>query len=205
MSLIRQIAEKPWLAAPAEGADAGGGVTFDLPTAKVGLRVLLTAISVLFSLLAVAYSDRLEVADWRPMAKPWMLWVNTALLIASSIALEWARISAERRRMDGLRAGLLAGGAFAIAFLVGQLLVWQQLVALGYFAATNPANAFFYLISGLHGLHVLGGLVAWTRTTAKVRRGVEIERLGLSVDLCAAYWHFLLVVWLVFFGLLLFT
>lgn len=204
MNLLRQLAEKPWVAAEGVGAD-GGSVAFALPTAKVGLRLLLTAVSVLFSLLAVAYADRLELAGWRPIAKPWMLWLNTGLLIASSVAMEWSRISAERRRMDGVTSGLLAGGGFAFAFLVGQLLVWQQLVALGYFAATNPANAFFYLITGLHGVHLLGGLVAWARTTAKVWRGVEVERLGLSVDLCAAYWHFLLVVWLVFFGLLLFT
>jgi cytochrome c oxidase subunit 3 len=198
--------EKPWVAAAeGGGVELQGGATFALPTAKVGLRVLLAAISVLFSLLAIAYADHLELANWRPMPKPWLLWLNTGLLVASSGALEWARMSADRRRMDGVTIGLLAGGGCAFAFLIGQLLVWQQLVALGYFAGANQANAFFYLISGLHGLHLLGGLVAWARTMVKVRRGVEVERLGLSVDLCAAYWHFLLVVWLVFFGLLLFT
>ncbi|MCH8835570.1 MAG: cytochrome c oxidase subunit 3, partial [Proteobacteria bacterium] len=94
---------------------------------------------------------------------------------------------------------------FAFAFLVGQLVVWQQLAALGYFAATNPAAAFFYLITALHALHLLGGMVVWGRTTAKVWRGVEVEQVRMSVELCAVYWHFLLVVWLVLFGLLLFT
>ena len=104
-----------------------------------------------------------------------------------------------------MRAGLLTGGVLTIFFLVGQLVVWQQLIAQGYFAATNPANAFFYLITTVHGLHLLGGLVAWGRTTARVRRGHTAEQISSSVGLCTVYWHFLLVVWLILFGLLLFT
>ena len=79
------------------------------------------------------------------------------------------------------------------------------MIALGYFASSNPANAFFYLITGLHGLHLLGGLVAWGRTMSRLGRGDEIARLGASAELCAIYWHFLLAVWLVLFGLMLFT
>ena len=72
--------------------------------------------------------------------------------------------------MEGVRAGLLVGGAFAFMFLVGQLLAWRQLDAAGYFLPANPANAFFYLITGVHGVHVLGGLVALGRTAVKVWR-----------------------------------
>ena len=78
-------------------------------------------------------------------------------------------------------------------------------LALGYYASSNPANAFFYLITLLHGVHLLGGLVAWARTSDKVRRGIAVEKVRLSVELCAVYWHFLLLVWLVMFAMLLFT
>ena len=71
---------------------------------------------------------------------------------------------------------------------------------LGLFSAANPANAFFYLLTALHGLHLLGGLVAWGSTTAKVWRGVDVGDVRLSVELCTVYWHFLLLVWLVLFG-----
>jgi cytochrome c oxidase subunit 3 len=84
-----------------------------------------------------------------------------------------------------------------------QLLVWRQLVEAGYFAASNPANAFFYLLTGIHGLHVAGGFVALGRTFTKLWHGVGIERLRLSVWLCTVYWHFLLVVWLAIFALLM--
>ncbi len=197
--------EKPWVAAQARVDDLHGGGEFSLPTVTLGLRVFLAVVTVLFSLLVVSYAERMEVADWRPLPEPWLLWLNTAVLILSSVALQWARVSARRGQIDGVRDGLLVGGICAFAFLAGQLLAWQLLAELGYFAATNPAVAFFYLITALHGLHLLGGLVAWGRTTAKVWRGFEVAQVRLSVELCAVYWHFLLLIWLILFGLLLFT
>ncbi len=206
MNIIEILTEKPWVEGQTSVVDLHGKAAFALPTAKVGLRVFLGVVTVLFSLLVVAYSDRMAFAnDWRPLPEPWVLWLNTVFLISSSIGLQWAWIGADRGDMDGVKVGLLAGGGFAFAFMIGQLVAWQQLVALGYYAATNPANAFFYLITALHGLHLLGGLVAWGRTTAKVRRGCEVAEVRLSVELCTVYWHFLLVVWLVLFGLLLLT
>ena len=205
MSIFRQLTDKPWVTAQGKVDDRHDGSEFSLPTATLGLRVLLAVVTVLFSLLVVAYGDRLAVADWRPLPEPWLLWLNTVFLILSSVALQWACVGAGWHRMDAMKAGLLGGGVFAFAFLAGQVLAWQQLVALGYFAKTNPANAFFYLITGLHGAHLLGGLVAWGWTSAKVWRGFDIARVRLSVELCTVYWHFLLVVWLVLFALLLFT
>ncbi len=205
VSLIHQLTEKPWLSAPGTVVELHDGRAFPLPRAKLGLRVCLAVITVLFSLFVVAYADRMTLSDWRPLPDPWLLWPNTAILIASSVALHWAWVSVNRRQMEGVKVGLLAGGTLAFVFLAGQLLVWQQLTALGYFASANPANAFFYLITALHGAHLLGGLVAWGRTIAKVRRGYEVAQVRLSVELCAVYWHFLLVVWLVLLALLLFT
>lgn len=204
MSILRALMEKPW-ATEGVADDVHGFDLESLPTAKLGLRVFLVVATVVFSLTIVTYADRMLVADWRALPLPWVLWVNTALLVLSSVAFQWARVSADRGRIDDLRAGLFAAGILALAFLVGQLTAWQQLVDLGYFAASNPANAFFYLMTALHGLHLIGGLVAWAKTSAKLRRGVALNRLRLSVELCTTYWHFLLVIWLVLFGLLLLT
>ena len=206
MKLIDALTEKPWLEGQESVVDLHPRAAFDLPTAKVGLRVFLGTLTVVFTLLMVAYSDRMVFAnDWRPLHEPWVLWLNTALLFASSIGLQWAWSRADRGHMDGVKVGLLIGAGFAFAFLIGQLVAWQQLVALGYYAATNPANAFFYLITGLHGVHLIGGLVAWGRTAAKVWRGFEVAEVRLSVELCTVYWHFLLVVWMVLFSLMLLT
>ncbi|MBI4183875.1 MAG: cytochrome c oxidase subunit 3 [Proteobacteria bacterium] len=199
------LTEKPWLPVPGKVVHLHDGRASSLPSATLGLRVFLAVVAVVFSLLVAAYAERMAFPDWRPLPEPWLLWPNTAVLILSSIALQWARVSARRGQDEGAKLGLLAGGVFAFAFLAGQLLAWQQLRATGYFAAANPANSFFYLITALHGLHLLGGLVAWGLTTAKLWRGVEVFRVQASVELCAVYWHFLLVVWVVLFGLLLIT
>jgi cytochrome c oxidase subunit 3 len=156
-------------------------------------------------LLISAYHMRMMEADWTRLPLPKVLWLNTAVLILSSLAMHWTLAAARRGQKDGVRTGLIAAGVFAFSFLAGQLWAWQQLNASGYFVAANPANAFFYLLTALHGLHLLGGLWVWGRTTAKVLRGVEVGKVRLSVELCTLYWHYLLLVWLVLFAVLLQT
>jgi len=197
----QRLAAKPWLE---EGVmvDLREEGTSSLPSAKIGLGVFLAVVGSLFALFISAYSMRMTMVDWRALPVPKLLWFNTGVLVTSSIALQWAYMAARRNDMDGVIIGLLAGGASAVIFLVGQLLAWQQLKVAGYFVASNPANSFFYLITAMHGLHLMGGLVALGRTTAKVWRGAKMTQVRLSVELCAIYWHFLLLVWLVLLGLL---
>ncbi len=178
-------------------------------SAKTGLRILMAVISSLFFLFIVAFMIRSQISDWehlsapwKPLADPWLLWLNTAMLILGSISLQWARVSARYGNSRRAAEGLILAGIFTFAFLGGQLWVWQKLVNLGYYMAGNPANSFFYLLTGLHGLHILGGLVAWFRTTLKAWRGVPTQQFSDSVELCAMYWHYLLALWLVLLGLL---
>jgi len=202
VSIFRTLSTKPWVAERGYVSDSHG---FNRPTAKVFLSVFLGVVTAIFCLLTAAYFIRMSYADWQALPVPALLWLNTAILILSSVALQWARTSAKDQQADRIRRGLLAGGALAFAFLVGQFLVWRQLGSLGYFVDTNPSNSFFYLITGLHGLHLLGGLVAWLRASFRLWRGAEVAKIRMSVELCAVYWHFLLLVWLVMFGLLLVT
>jgi cytochrome c oxidase subunit III len=197
----QRLAAKPWLE---EGviADWREESPSSLPPAKIGLGVFLAVVGSLFALFISAYSMRMNMVDWRALPVPKLLWFNTGVLVTSSIALQWAHIAARRNDTEGVIIGLLAAGASAVIFLVGQLLAWQQLKLAGYFVASNPANSFFYLITAAHGLHLMGGLVALGRTTAKVWRGAKMTQVRLSVELCAIYWHFLLLVWLVLLGLL---
>jgi cytochrome c oxidase subunit III len=197
----QRLTSKPWLEVGAIDDFPGTGAS-PLPAATIGLGVFLAVVVTLFVLLISAYFMRMELADWAQMPAPKLLWFNTGLLILSSVALQYAQVAARSGRMEDVGGGLIAGGLFAFAFLVGQLLAWQQLNAEGYFLATNPANAFFYLLTGLHGLHLLGGLVALALTADKVWRGFDPGQVRLSVRLCAIYWHFLLALWLVLFTLL---
>jgi len=193
---------KPWAADQGKVDDLYAGRASSGLAKKLALKVFLAVVAVLFMLLVTAYGGRMAYEDWRPAPQISLLWANTFVLILSSVALQWAQYSVRRGRMDAMRAGLLAGGAFTVVFLFGQVLAWRQLGAMVYFEVSNPAIAFFYLITGLHGLHLLGGLVAWGRTVAKVWGNFNVAKVRQSVELCTVYWHFLLLVWLVLFGLL---
>lgn len=198
------LADKPWLETGPAGHVPDTGAS-SLPAAKIGLGVFLAVAGSLLVLLVSAYAMRMDMEDWRPLPWPRLLWANTGVLALSSVALHLARAAARRDELDGVRSWLLVGGLAAVVFLVGQVLAWQQLTAAGYRLATNPADSFFYLITAVHGLHVLGGLAALGRTGAKLRRGAGREALRLGVELCATYWHFLLAVWIVLFALLAYS
>ncbi|MBT9471667.1 MAG: cytochrome c oxidase subunit 3 [Pseudomonadota bacterium] len=212
MSILRRLSEKPWLAPgvdPLTEADAESLPS--LSSAAVGLRVYFGVATVMFLLIAVIFVMRMDghgvstgqQPDWKPMFWPPLLWFNTGVLMLSSAAWQWARAAGHRGHMESLRAGLIAGGVLALVFLAGQLTVWRQLEAAGCGMTATTMSAFFYLITALHGLHLLGGLAVWGRTSVKVLGGSEVAEVRQSVDLCAIYWHFLLLVWLVMFGLLL--
>ena len=202
MSVLRQLAEKPWLTPQSATGDLVSVGPLRQSTGKLGLWVFLSVVTILFVLLIVAYASRMAFEDWRPGPQLGLLWLNTLTLLCSSIAMQWAAVTVRQGRIDDARTALLAGGLFAIAFLVGQVLAWLQLSGMGALGVTIPSVAFFYLITALHALHVAGGLVAWGRTAARVWSEGDAAQARQGIELCTIYWHFLLGVWLVLFGLL---
>jgi cytochrome c oxidase subunit 3 len=215
VGIFRSLTEKPWLSpglGPMTEPDVRGLQA--MSAAAVGLRVYFGVAGIMFMLIGAVFVMRMmggaahglsvdQGPDWKPMYWPPLLWFNTGILVISSAAWEWARAAGRRGEMDNLRAGLIAGGALALVFLAGQLIVWRQLEDAGCGLTATTMSAFFFLITALHGLHLVGGLTVWGRTTARALAGAKVAEVRQSVDLCAIYWHFLLLVWLVMFGLLL--
>jgi cytochrome c oxidase subunit 3 len=174
------------------------------PATKVALAIFLAIAGCLFSLLTAAFYMRGDAPDWQMPPIPSVLWLNTAILAASSVALQLALIAARRAEFERLKTTLLIGAATAGLFIIGQIWAWRELLELRFFASSNAANAFFYLLTGAHAAHLVGGLVALARTTDKVRGAGRVTReLTTSVELCAIYWHFLLFVWLLMFAMLI--
>ncbi|KAG8152682.1 cytochrome c oxidase subunit 3 [Burkholderia catarinensis] len=163
-----------------------------LPNAgRTGLIVFMAVATTLFSLLLLAYGMRMREPDWQPIPHPALLWWNTGALALASLAMQRAR------RMTLHRAAwLVCGGVLAALFVIGQLTAWRLLSAAGQTVTVNPSNSFLYLLTGLHGMHVLGGLAAWAVTIVHLRRA-DPFRAQRAIALCALYWHFLLAVWLV--------
>ncbi len=203
--LLRQsLNTEPWEADDPLENQPGRGV-LDVEPAKVALISFIAVVTSLFALFLSAYLMRMKLADWNPLAEPKLLWLNTGLLVLASIAFQLTRGASKRGQLLTMKTGLLAGGVCTTLFLLGQLVAWQQLNAGGYFMTSNPANAFFYVLTALHGMHLLGGMWVWGRTTTRVLTGADAESVRLSVELCTVYWHYLLLVWIVLFALLLST
>lgn len=195
----QRLLSKPWLE---QGAPLPGLEDTGVPTAKLGLAVFLAVVGCLFALFASAYFMRMALSDWQAPPIPRVLWVNTGILILSSIALQCAVAAARKEDAEMTKLALVTSGLTALVFLFGQLLAWRQLSREGFLLDSNPADSFFYLLTGMHGLHILGGLVALGATTARAFTDEPPQKLRNSVELCAMYWHFLLFIWFGLFILL---
>jgi len=169
--------------------------------AGIGLWVFIGVAGTLFTLFLAAYVMRMESADWWPIPMPWQTWLSTAVLIAGSFALHRSTVEARAARHDAARVWLRAGGIFAFVFLAVQLWAWQSLRAAGVVVTGNPSASFFYMLTALHGLHVIGGLMAWASTSRAAKR-LDAAAVAWRIALCARYWHFLLAVWVVLFAAL---
>ncbi|WP_372618022.1 cytochrome c oxidase subunit 3 [Falsiroseomonas sp.] len=197
------LASRPWLeTGPMDHLPLRGAVA--IPAAKLGLGMFMAVVATLLLLLLSAYSMRMEMADWSPTPRPGLLWANTAVLVLASVMLHRAARAAQSGEREAVASNLRLGAGASLLFLLGQLFAWRELARAGYLPANNPADAFFYLITAVHGLHLLGGLVALGRAGAKLRHAPP-DRLQLSMELCAAYWHFLLLAWIVLFATLSFS
>jgi cytochrome c oxidase subunit 3 len=177
-----------------DGGGSGGGsrrVSF------TGLYVLLAASTMVFAALTSALVVRRGLSDdWASMAKPNILWLNTAVLLASSAALEMARHALKAERRGRFNTWWSVGTALGLLFLGGQWLAWQQLKDAGVFISSNPSSSFFYVLTASHAFHLLGGVIALIYVDAQALT----FRLGpakrTAVDISAVFWHFLDGIWL---------
>ena len=214
----QRLTSKPWLEIGLDNIEYGTD-RVGLPKAKIGLIVFLAVVGMLFTLFFSGHFMRQEIEDWRSMPLPPVVWMNGILLLAASIYLQVALIATRRQSRNckdlvGTHLTLTALGdkknsdisvkhlllyacALTTAFLVGQLVAWQSVANDGFLLSGNPANSFFYVLTGLHALHILGGLVALFHTSVVYWNDPKAGKLISRIDLCALYWHFLFFIWCV--------
>jgi cytochrome c oxidase subunit 3 len=202
---------------PGKGGPGGGGGGGDDSARqfapdqryRIGMWVALCSITMLFTALTSAYivRSRLSTAnDWQPISMPHMLWLSTALILLSSVTFEASRRILKRGDTQRYRRWLSVTILLGLGFLLTQLLAWRELVAQGIYLKTNPHSSFFYLLTGVHALHLLGGILmsgylllrAW-RQRSDLRAHVVSQD---SANAAALYWHFMDGLWIYLFLLL---
>lgn len=179
------------------------------PASRTGIWVGLAAITMTFAAFTSAMVVRQSSLDWRHFTLPSILWLNTAILLASGVTLEFARkrvaafvhgVTLTRTTsMLWLRITLGLG----LLFVAGQYVAWLQLKAQGLYLATNPASSFFYLFTAAHALHVIGGLAGLLLVIWRLSRPVPALRIS-TLSTVSYYWHFMGLLW-IYLLLLLWT
>jgi cytochrome c oxidase subunit 3 len=155
------------------------------------------SISAFFAALVIAYIWRAGMMSyWQQIRLPRVLWLSTALILGSSVTFEIARRFFRRGEWRVADRLLLTTATIGVAFMAAQLVAWRDLMAQGAYLMDNPHGAFFYLFTGLHAVHLLGGLIALFVVVFGRRKRREL------VDVVAYYWHFLTVLWLILFEVL---
>ena len=152
--------EQPWIADTGPLTPALSGAQISVNARRSALKMLLSVVSVFFLLMIVAYGGRMLYQDWRPTPQINLLWGNTGVLLLSSLCLQAALLWARAGKADWVRGALIGAGILTVMFLAGQLAAWQQLISMVLGDFSNPAVGFFFMITGIHGLHMAGGMVA---------------------------------------------
>ena len=196
------FSETPWIADTGPVAPALSGAEIALKSRRSALKVLLSVVSVFFLLMIVAYGGRMLYQDWRPTPQINLLWANTGVLLLSSLSLQFALMAARAGRTVWVRNALLGTGVLTLLFLVGQWTAWQQLTAMVLGDFSNPSVGFFFMITGVHGMHMAGAMLALGRAIKRAFEPGDVHRMEANISNCALYWHYLLGVWLLVFGLL---
>jgi cytochrome c oxidase subunit 3 len=172
-------------------------------TGVLGMRLFILSLSILFTASLVGYLIvRFRSPQWQPEDAadlPGGLWISTFVLLVSSLTMHGALQGIRRGREDHLRRGLLATLVLGIVFLLLQLVAWLQLVQLGVGARSSLYAFTFYMFTALHGLHVVGGLIPLAVVTRRARQGLYEPSHHAGVHYVSMYWHFLDVVWVVLF------
>lgn len=177
--------------------EASGGGRVPAQTYHTGMWMALVAIVMLFAAFTSAMVVRKGgSSDWTALAIPRILYLNTMILIASSVALEASRRELAAGMAGRFKMWLYAAALLGVAFIGGQLVAWRELASRGVYLSTNPSSSFFYLLTAAHGIHLLGGLIALFYLVWRAPLLASGLKKRVAVDVTALYWHFMDGLWI---------
>jgi cytochrome c oxidase subunit III len=172
---------------------------------KFALWLFIVTVIMIFAALTSAYIVRQSDGNWVLFELPNLFLITTGVILLSSATMHWAYVSVKKDNLESAKLAIGVTTILGLTFLVGQYLAWGQLVKNSIHLVGNPSGSFVYIISGLHGLHIVGGLVFLIVVFVSIFQLKIHSKNLLRIEMCATYWHFLGVLWLYLFVFLLFN
>jgi cytochrome c oxidase subunit 3 len=171
---------------------------------RYATAIVIAIVSIVMFFMAMASAfiyTRTNSNRWVPLHLPWFIWVNTAILLLSSVTMELSRRRLALADVRKFRQLWFAATALGMLFLIGQLVAWRQFVLAGFYVSTNQASSFFYIFTGLHGLHLLGGICALLYVSFRKFEKAKVSR-SVAAEVASYYWHFMDGLWIFLLALL---
>ena len=179
------------------------GSTYRMHPKKFAMWLFLISVTMLFAALTSAYIVRKADGNWFSFDLPAVLWINTAVILMSSIFMQLAYVAAKKDNLEFIKIMLSATTVLGLAFVLGQWKAWQALVGAQIFFQGNPSGSFLYVLTGVHVAHLLGGVVFLLTVLIQAFQYKVHSVSLLSISMCNTYWHFLDGLWLYLFLFLL--
>lgn len=170
-----------------------------------GLWVFLGSVIMLFAALTSAYIVRRADGNWTNFELPSLFWLTTVVILLSSVTMQWAYVAGRKENLSTARLMIFLTLGLGIAFLVGQFYGWVELVLIKVHLVGNPAGSFVYILTGLHGLHIVSAVVVLLLSLPALSQSKTPSERRRRLQMCATYWHFLGILWLYLFVFLLLT
>ncbi|GAA4836674.1 cytochrome c oxidase subunit 3 [Algivirga pacifica] len=179
--------------------------TFSVHPKKFAMWLFIVSITMIFAAFTSAYIVRQAEGNWFEFELPMVFYYSTAVIVASSATMFWAMRSAKKDNFSNLKIAIVITAILGAIFLVLQVIGWQHLVEVSAYFVGNPSGSFVYVITGVHGLHVVSAVVYLFVILFAVFK-MEIHSKALvRLEMCATYWHFLDILWVYLFFFLLFN
>jgi len=170
---------------------------------KFAMWLFIVTVVMLFAAFTSAYIVRKAEGNWLEFELPSILWANSVVIILSSFSMQWAYFAAKKDNFNTLKIAVSLTAVLGSFFIVGQFMAWSELVQNSVFFVGNPAGSFLYVITGMHGLHLISGIIFLSIVLySSFRYKVHSKNLA-RIEMCVTYWHFLGVLWLYLFIFLL--
>ncbi|MCS7004543.1 MAG: cytochrome c oxidase subunit 3 [Cytophagales bacterium] len=170
---------------------------------KFALWLFLVSVIMIFASMTSAYIVRMSEGNWLYFELPTMFYYSTCIVILSSVAMHWAYVAAKKDNFFHIKGGLIATAVLGITFLYLQIKGWEQMVAMSVYLVGNPSGSFVYVITGLHGLHIVSAIIVVLFTLVSAFRMKIHAKNMLQISMCATYWHFLGILWIYLFVFML--